>query len=336
MIKTNAILLQNCKNEIYYQADLDLTNNSLVSLHEHTINWIRASNPMRLPCCPPPEKHPYADLFPINHNYSKFIIGTFPPVSYLADIFLELRFCDGKRVPNPQLPFYHGNRQKLWKYLLSEDEFSNLSAYAGEQKREQLISFLRNNEINYADLISYCQRSKYKSDDSNLYNIILNKHLLEIFNNTQSSPPLLVFNTGSLFTNRGVKFFRDGSLNTGTFVFDMFIYLLLEAGKEIFIQFQNQEPIKIDVANKNVLSLYNNLIRFDLLIDGYRVKVVAGPSPADGDGTLHKNRICQRYNYIFCNNQNLSPGELKKKFKTFVYRTALLGDVDILFVLNND
>jgi hypothetical protein len=336
VIRLNEILLNNCKNEIKYEEAIGPTTQTMIRLYDYAMNWITNSNPMRLPCCPPPEKHPYADLYPVNYNYSKFIIGTFPPISYMADIFTGVRFCNGKKVSKPQLSFYHGNRRRLWKYLLSDEEFSDLSTHIGEQRTGQLISFLRENKINYADIISYCQRLEYNSDDSNLYNIILNEQLLDIFNNSKSLEILLVFNTGSLFTNRGIKFYRDGRINPGTFVFDMFIYLLLEAGKEIYIQFQNQDPIGVDASNKLVLSRYINIIRFDLIINSRRVKVVAGPSPADGDGTLHENRICQRYRDIFHQNDVVSPGQLKKDFKTYVYRTALLGDEDLLYQLNYD
>jgi hypothetical protein len=336
MIRTNELLLSNSKTEIDYQEEVNLTSAGIIRFHEYAMRWIEDSNQSRLPCCPPPEKHPYAELYPINNNYSKFIIGTFPPISYMTDQFNGVRFCNGKRVSRPQLPFYHGNRQKLWQYLLSNIEFSNLSNDDRYLRRDQIISFLNHNRINYVDVISYCQRLEYNADDSNLYNIVLNEQLLDFFSNSQLSDILLVFNTGSLFTNRGIKFSRDGRLKTEAFVLDMFIYLLIDFGFSIYIQFQNQDPIEVNVANRDVLSQYSNIIRFDLIINNRRVKVVAGPSPADGDGTLHESRVCLRYRDVFHPNQDLSPGELKKQFKSFVYRTALLGDADLLYQLNND
>lgn len=336
MIKTNEILLKNCKDELNYVKPIDVTLGTIVDLHDYAKKWIMNSNPKMLPCCPPPEKHPYADLYPVNYNYSKYIIGTFPPISYFSDIIKGVRFRNGKQVPKPQLPFYHGNRQKLWRYLLSEVEFANLSAKSGENRRDYLISFLKKNQINYSDIISYCQRLEYNSDDSNLYNIILNHELLDIFNNNKSSNILLVFNTGSLFTNAGIKFFYDGRINPKTYAFDMFLYLIKEAGYEVYMKFQNHDPIKVESKERVLLSKFRNLLRFDLIINGRVVSVVAGPSPADGDGKLHENRIFQRFRDIYLCDQNLSIGELKKNFKSFVYRTALLGDVDLLYRLNND
>jgi hypothetical protein len=247
----------------------------------------------------------------------------------------NIKFCNGKIVPTPQLPFYHGNRQKLWQYLLTPEEFDGLSSDR-IQRRVQIIDFLNNHKINYSDVISYCQRAEYNADDSNLYNIILNEQLLDIFSSQVGHDILFVFNTGSLFTNRGVKFFRDGRVNPGSFVFDMFVKLLIEVGIEVRIKFQNQSPILFSYENRGQLEQFKNIIRFDLYINQMRVNVVAGPSPADGDGKLHENLIFKRFERIFHYNNNLSLSEIKKRFKTYVYQTALLGNVNDLYQLNYD
>jgi hypothetical protein len=92
----------------------------------------------------------------------------------------------------------------------------------------------------------------------------------------------------------------------------------------------------INSVNSQLLERFKNIIRFDLFINNIRVKVVAGPSPADGDGKLHENQICKRFERIFHCNQNLSAGEIKKRFKRYVYQTALLEDADALYRLNYD
>ena len=38
-----------------------------------------------LTAIPPVEKHPYLEAYPVNPAYRKYIIGTFPPISYLRD-----------------------------------------------------------------------------------------------------------------------------------------------------------------------------------------------------------------------------------------------------------
>lgn len=336
IIKINELLLNNCKTEIGYHGEINPNKDSVVMLQRHAMRWIEGLNPTRLPCCPPPEKHPYSEFHPLNYTYKKFIIGTFPPISYFSNTFQNIRFFNGKIVSKPQLPFYHGNRQKLWQYLLGEVEFSNLSTSCGEQRRKEIISFLRRNEINYADIISYCQRLEYNSSDSNLFNIILNEQLLKIFDKPCLSEILLVFNTGSLFTNRGIKFSKNKKINPSTFAFDMFIYLLMEAGIEVRIQFKNQEPVLINVLNNKVLSQYRNILRFNLILNGISVNVVAGPSPSSRDGNLDKNKVFLRYKNLYHRDQNLVPGDLKKQFKHYVYRTALLGDPNELEKLNNE
>lgn len=335
MIKFNRQLLINSANELGFTNEVNDSDEYLKELFNHATNWVRDKEPKRLPCCPPPEKHPYLDLCPINPEFKKYIIGTFPPITYQSDFFTDIQFCNGKKVSMPQLPFYHGNRQMLWQYLLSEEQYSALS---GDrlQRRIQIIRYLNDNRINYADVISYCQRAEYNADDANLFNIILNEQLLEIATRKSEEEILLVFNTGSLFTARGLKFYRNGRINAASFVFDMFIALVIEAGIEVQIQFQNQQPITINYMNRYVLAEYSNVIRFDIYLNGKRIKVVAGPSPANGDGQLHNNSIYQRFERIFYTHDNLSVGEIKKRFKRYVYQTALSGDCDELYQLNQD
>jgi hypothetical protein len=317
MIKYNRQLLINSANELGFTNVVNDSDEYLIELFNHAANWIRGKEPKRLPCCPPPEKHPYLDLCPIDPEFKKYIIGTFPPITYQSDLFIDIQFCNGKRVSIPQLPFYHGNRQMLWQYLLSEQLYSVLSEDRLE-RRNQIINYLNENRINYADVISFCQRAEYNADDANLFNIILNQQLLEIATRKSDEEILLVFNTGSLFTARGLKYYRNGKINTSSFVFDMFIALVVEAGIEVQIQFLNEQPILINYSNRNILAQYNNIIRFDIYLNGKRIKIVAGPSPANGDGQLQNNSIYQRFERIFYRNNNLAIGEIKNSNNTFI------------------
>jgi hypothetical protein len=335
MIKFNKQLLINSANELGLNNEVNESNEFLIDLFNHAQNWINSSDTKRLPCCPPPEKHPYLDLYQINPEFKKYIIGTFPPITYQSDLFTDIKFCNGKIVQKPQLPFYHGNRQMLWQYLMSEQEYCLVSEDRF-QRRIQIINFLNEKRINYTDLISYCQRAEYNADDKNLFNIILNEELLEIATRESDKDILLVFNTSSLFTSRGLKFNSNGNLNAASFVFDMFISLMFDAGIEVRIQFLNEQPIMVNYANKRLLAGYSNIIRFNIYLNGKRFKVVAGPSPANGDGQLHNNIIYRRFKRIFHEDDNLSIGEIKKRFKHYVYHTALLGNCDDLYHLNYD
>jgi hypothetical protein len=129
-------------------------------------------------------------------------------------------------------------------------------------------------------------------------------------------------------------FSRDQKLNPKTFVFDMFIQLLIEDGREVEVQILNGEIISINYANRNKLKNIRNILSFNLFIDNKKISVVAGPSPANGDGKLQENQIFKRYIKKHCPNKSL--GFQKKEFKRFVYQTALLGDYQDLEFLNFD
>ena len=335
MLKRNDLLIDNCVQEIGYNNELSLDNDDLIlSLHKFSYDWIANTKPRHLPCNPMPEMHPYKNLIPLNTKFTKYIIGTFPPVSYFSDTFENITYCNGIKLSKPNISFYHGNRLMLWKYLLNNIEFSNLSTDRSV-KRNQIIKFLIENRINYCDIIDYCQRLKYNADDANLYNIILNNELLNVIKGNQSDL-LFVFNTGSLFTKGGMSFTREGKLNPKTFVFDMFIELMINNGFEVKIKIGNVDPIIINYVNKKKLLKFTNILRFEILVNNKVIKVVAGPSPADGDGNILLNQIFKRFTKKINPNIDNVDVDVKRRFKRYVYQTALLGNPDDLYVLNFD
>ena len=98
MIKFNRQLLINSANELGLNNEVNENNEYLIELFNHAQNWIRGSDPKRLPCCPPPEKHPYLNLCPINPEFKKYIIGTFPPITYQSDFYTNIQFCNGMEI----------------------------------------------------------------------------------------------------------------------------------------------------------------------------------------------------------------------------------------------
>jgi len=105
---------------------------------------------------------------------------------------------------------------------------------------------------------------------------------------------------------------------------------------EVKIKIGDMDPILIDYANKKKLSKFTNILRFDILVNNKAIKVVAGPSPADGDGNILLNQIFKRFIKIFNPNINSVDDNLKRRFKSYIYQTALLGNPDDLKVLNFD
>jgi hypothetical protein len=331
MIKPNQTIFVNSAKELNFSQENDLSDKSIIELYNHSIHFVDLEK--KLPCNPAPEKHPYKKILPLDKSFEKFIIGTFPPHTYQTDLFKDLRYCSGKKVSQPKLPFYHGNREMLWYYLLGEELFNSLPTDR-IQRKIQIIDFLKVREINYADIIDFCQRQEYNANDSNLYNIVLNEDLLKLINSTKSENILLVFNTGSFFTSSGMNFGRDKKLNPKTFVFDMFIQLIIDDGREVDVQIINGERLSINYANRKKLQNIRNILSFNLFIDNKKISVVAGPSPANGDGKLQENQIFKRF--VKKHGSNKSLGFQKKEFKRFVYQTALLGDFQDLGFLNKD
>ncbi len=332
MINLNKTILHNSARELNFKGDINLTKNVILELYQHSLNWVNLNK--KLPCNPAPEKHPYKDELMLDPSFDKFIIGTFPPHTYQADLFKDIKYCSSKKVSKPKLPFYHGNREMLWLYLLGEELFNSLEKDRN-QRKIQIIDFLKNSRINYVDIIDYCQRREYNANDSNLYNIVLNQDLLKLLNSIKNENILLVFNTGSFFTSSGMRFSaREQKLDPKRFVFDMFIYLLLENGYKVEVQILNEDRISVEYANQNKLKSIKNILMFNLFIDDKKVSVVAGPSPANGDGKLQQSKIFKRFINKYCSNKSIS--FQKKEFKQFVYQTALLGNFNDLEFLNRD
>jgi hypothetical protein len=133
-----------------------------------------------------------------------------------------------------------------------------------------------------------------------------------------------------------MSFTRDNNLNTKTFVFDMFVKLMIDNGCEVKIKVGEMEPILINYKNKKTINKFRNILRFDILLNNKTIKIVAGPSPADGDGNIKKNQIYKRFVRKIHPNINIDSDDLKRKFKSYVYQTALLGNPDDLKILNFD
>lgn len=332
MIKKNETIFINSARELNFESEIKLEDKSLTELYYHSIEFVKSNS--KLPCNPAPEKHPYKDDLKLDESFNKFIIGTFPPHTYQADLLKDLKYCWGKKVTKPRLPFYHGNREMLWLYLLGEELLNSLDTNRIERKI-QIIDFLRERKINYADIIDFCQRREYNANDSNLFNIVLNEDLLKFLKSKNSENILLVFNTGSFFTSSGMSFSAsEQKLNPKSFVFDMFIHLLIENGCAVEVEILIGERISINYFNRNKLKNIRNILSFNLFIDNKKISVVAGPSPANGDGKLQGNQIFKRFIKKHCPNNGI--GSQKKEFKKFVYQTALLGNFQDLEFLNKD
>ena len=168
-----------------------------------------------LPNQTPFEIHPYKNLINLE-NFDKYIIGTFPPVSYLYDTVTDIISLsqpnNGRQIPRPGFSFYHGNRSALWRYLLTHNEFDQLPP-AQEEIPTYLINLLTNMGVNYGDIIDATQRelndNRYTASDNKLYNIVINENLIShIFQNKRAK--YLLFNTASIYGIQGLKLNAEG------------------------------------------------------------------------------------------------------------------------------
>jgi len=212
-------------------------------------------NRVCLPTLPGMEIHPYKQYATLK-NFHKYIIGTFPPVSYLYDsaAFIQSEIesiCQpnwGRKIPRAQIPYYHGNRGLMFDYLLTSEELNQIPGNR-LAARQYLIEKLSEQQINYADIIDATQRNtienKYNGRDENLNNIIINQELiLHIL--TNPSAETVLFNTGSIYSISGMQFENNGMVNVEKCgALDLFLRALQELDLDLFIEIsflQNDLP----------------------------------------------------------------------------------------------
>lgn len=240
-----------------------------------------------LPPNPPFEIHPYLNEFPLQ-NYEKYIIGTFPPISYILDNQLisahGINFlrqppgAGGRRINRPEIPFFHGNKGLMWDYLLNNDdpntELTTLYNFLPLNRidaRNYLIDFLHQNQINYSDIIYAAQRNKnkksrYDGTDENLNNICINSNLLS---HILGSPKAkyLIFNSGSPF-GTGFTIHQNNNehgilgqimITNNRKSFDLFTRGCQEIGLKLEFRINNYEWVEVSDQQINIQLLHNFL-----------------------------------------------------------------------------
>lgn len=176
--------------------------------NDHIANYILEHNG-QLPPHPMFEKHPYLDDFELQ-DFDKYIIGTFPPISYIYDHPLMVEngiyaiYNNGVQMDKPQFPAFHGNMGSMWKYFFYENELNELQNIVNQglriEARDFIYKSLSNIGINYADIIKHARHEDYDASDAGLYNINPNLALIvHILNNPKAK--YLNFNSSTLFNN---------------------------------------------------------------------------------------------------------------------------------------
>jgi len=172
-----------------------------------------------LPIHPGFEKHPYKGVLE-NSSASKYIIGTFPPISYLIDSLnaagsqiqnLRQPTFPFQLISKPNIPFFHGNVNGLWGVLLPQNNLAELIELQNHNRlaaKNYLIHWLSDNNIFYDDIISFTQRKLgkigangnlgYTFEDVNLKNICPDLSLVQQLLN-HSNLNVVCFTNGATF-----------------------------------------------------------------------------------------------------------------------------------------
>ena len=234
-------------------------------------------NRVCLPAQPGFEIHPYK-YYANLENFSRYIIGTFPPCGYLYDTARFLQndiesICQpnwGRKIPRAQIPYYHGNRGLMFDYLLTPAERNQIPENR-LAARQYLIELLAAQQINYADIVDATQRNtvdnRYNGRDENLNNIIVN---MDLINHILTNPnaETILFNTGSIYSMHGMQFDDTGKVKVEKCgALDLFLRALQELHLDLFIEIPSEEngvPYQ-PIANLQFPASATKLI-FDLTI----------------------------------------------------------------------
>lgn len=249
-------------------------NGYLNNIQDDNLNFINAliENSFVLPNQTPVEIHPYKKDLPLE-NFDNYIIGTFPPISYLNDNTLlnnvglnTLHYPNGRLLSEPEIPFYHGNSREfsLWQYILDENLFNHVFEELDRlAAKDFLKNYLQENKINYSDIIDSTKRIEYSPSDSCLGNIVINDDLLKkIFVNNNNVNRLL-FNTASTFSSEGIKVHQNNvengiigriSVNKTANSFDLFFRAIQDKNCMIEFSIENDNWVEVNVDNIEVLS----------------------------------------------------------------------------------
>lgn len=154
----------------------------------------------------PIEKHPYIEKYSEDFDLSRqfLLLGTMPPSSYFNHLGLQ-GIPNNNISGNTPINYYYGNMQSLWRYL----------GFGNNLTIDVIRDNLKSKSIAISDVLSYLQRKKMKSaNDSDIYNIVLNKEALRLFSGdskietiltTSGSLKDMIGNANSLSVVRAVK-----------------------------------------------------------------------------------------------------------------------------------
>lgn len=280
------------------------------------------------------EIHPYSHFREkMSKNPRGYILGTFPPASYLrSQLYIDNKMIGDRpfkvnevevRQP-PKLNFFHGNKNELWRRLGIED----LSEIG-------ILNFLNETGWVYSDVIFSCHRDSIDSPaDGSLDNIVPNFELInEIL--SKDSRLSLWFTSSSIFNTTGIRFdgenFEKIDVSQGQ-AFDIFIRSLQELGYEISISKDGKNWVDVRSENSQRLSSsYVGLIYLSLKINSKIYDVFFGPSPS-GSASRHmkKHSLFIKWRESLYQKGIQISGAPTNDFRSFIYQNIISKNIPLL------
>ena len=285
----------------------------------------------------PTEIHPYVGYRKLmKEKPGGFIIGTFPPASYLRcqhindTVIGNRKFkIDSIEVPeSPQLSFFHGNKNSMWEYL----NISDFSIHA-------IIDFLNRKDWVYSDIIYSCCRNKITDvEDKHLKNIIPNFALIDEIIESKDGTSLW-FNTSSIYNSKGLNIYKTTYPNKVNCryvqAYNIFLRTLQELGYEISLRL-NESDKWIEVKSENlkvIAQKFRFLLYHQLKINYKCFNVFTSPSPSNSASqSFVRNRIYK--NWINGKSKNKTiPKKPTLDFRKEVFSAIVERDIEKLIKL---
>jgi len=285
---------------------------------------------------PPFETHPYiGDNNIPNNTHRTLVLGTFPPPSYLHELYPELsdrNLLRGIDIDTtPPLYYFYGNRGSLWDIIGQELNINSITRY------------LNTSNIIISDIILSTQRKSFtkgRAADANYINIIPNIPLIDQLINDQNSIENIVFTSkkwnvtdgggkGRRVVNnipRSIQFTEENS------AVSLFFRSILDMGIEFGFQKLDSDEIILFVPENyyRIKNEFTDLFAFNLIINEKVYQLNLGDSPSGSaftpfDSTTFlkwiKNRFGDNGVQIIRNHPRNSKREkIKRERKTPIQR----------------
>jgi hypothetical protein len=301
------------------------------ALNEGFIDALNAGGGAAITPHPPQEIHPYLHFRDQMAKRPKlYIIGTFPPASYLRVNPGFVPTIVNGDAPNagPGFNFFHGNDEAFWRLL----NIPGFNAAAPLQKIDLCLAFLKQHNAVYSDIIYSCSRTQIDdTQDTALNNILVNKPLLDEITE-RDDQPCLWFTSSGVFNSTGIPvYLNNGGTNIPGNVkmerecqaYNLFLRGMQDQGWNLSVRSSVADPwIALNAANENQLGDFNHKYAHDLQITRANevliYRVLTGPSPSDSRG-LGRNLLYQGWNAL----QNPVPPTPTNAFRAFIYAQFL-------------